>query len=59
MKLLQEEGSEENDIQCHINQMIHLQQKREEVFQNTSKLHDKIEKIYDKKPSKMISRSLM
>ena len=29
--------------------MIHLQQTREEVFQNTSKLHDKIKQIYDKK----------
>ena len=31
------------------NQMIHLQQTREEVFQNTSKLHDKIKQIYDRK----------
>ena len=27
--------------------MIHLQQTREEVFQNTFKLHKRIEKIYD------------
>ena len=48
MKILQETGSEENDIQCRINQMIHLQKIRE-VFHNTSKLHDKIEQIYDRK----------
>ena len=29
--------------------MIHLQQTREKLFQNTSKLHDKIKKIYDRK----------
>ena len=47
MKLLQEVGSEENDIQRRINQMIYLQQTRDEVFQNTSKIHDRIKKIYD------------
>jgi len=49
MKLLQEVGSEENDIQCRINQMIHLLQTRDEVFQNTSKLHERIKRIYDSK----------
>ena len=49
MKLLQEAGSEENDIQCRINQMIHLQQTREEVFRSTSKLHDNINQIYGRK----------
>ena len=29
--------------------MVHLQQKREEVFKNTSKLQEKIKKIYDRK----------
>ena len=29
--------------------MIHLQQTREEVFKNTSKLQEKIKKIYDRK----------
>ena len=29
--------------------MIHLQKTREEVFKNTSKLHEKIKKIYDRK----------
>lgn len=33
MRLLQEAKSEEDDIQCPINQTIHLQQTREEVSQ--------------------------
>lgn len=49
MKILQEVDNEPNYIQWRINQMIHLQQSREEVFQNTSKLPEKIKKIYDKK----------
>eukprot|EP00253_Pinus_taeda_P029486 PITA_29486 len=47
VKLLQEDGSEEDDFQRRINQMIHLQQTREEVFQNTFRLQEKIKKIYD------------
>ena len=47
MKLLQEAGSEENDIQHRINKMIHLQQTRDKVFQNTSKIHERIKRIYD------------
>jgi len=38
VKLLQEAGSEEDPMQRRINQMIHLQQTREEVLQNTFKL---------------------
>eukprot|EP00253_Pinus_taeda_P023910 PITA_23910 len=49
MRLLQEAGSEEDDIQCRINQMIHLQQTREEVSQNTLWLQEKIKKIYGQK----------
>ena len=30
--------------------MVHLQQTREEFFKNTSKLQEKIKKIYDRKP---------
>eukprot|EP00253_Pinus_taeda_P006384 PITA_06384 len=48
-KLLQEAGSEDNPMQRRLNQMVHLQQTREEVFQNTSKLQEKIKKIYDRK----------
>ena len=36
-------------MQRRINQMIHLQQTREEVFQNTFKLQEHIKKIYDRK----------
>ena len=49
VKLLQEAGSEEDHMQRRINQMIHLQQTREEVFQNTFKLQERIKKIYDRK----------
>eukprot|EP00253_Pinus_taeda_P003102 PITA_03102 len=48
-KLLQEAGSEEDPMQRRLNQMVHLQQTREEVFKNTSKLQEKIKKIYDRK----------
>ena len=34
MRLLQEVGSEEDDNQRRINQMIHIQHTREEVSQN-------------------------
>ena len=47
MRLLQKAGSEEDDNQRRINQMIHLQQTREEVSQNTIQLQEKIKKIYD------------
>lgn len=57
--LLQEARSEENDMQHRINKMIHLEQTREEVFHNTSKLHERIKRIYDQKQRKMISRSEM
>eukprot|EP00253_Pinus_taeda_P021285 PITA_21285 len=49
VKLLQEAGSEEDPMQRRINQMIHLQQTREEVFQNTCKLQERIKIIYDRK----------
>ena len=49
MRLLKEVGSEENDIQCWINQMIHHRKTREEVSQNTFRLQEKIKKIYDRK----------
>jgi len=45
MRLLQEVGNEEDDVQRRINQMIHLQQTREEVSQNTFKLQKKINKF--------------
>eukprot|EP00253_Pinus_taeda_P033990 PITA_33990 len=49
VKLLQEAGSEEDPMQRRINQMIHLQQTQEEVFQNTCKLQERIKRIYYRK----------
>ena len=49
VRLLQEADIEEDPMQRRLNQMIHLQQTREEVFKNTSKLQEKIKKIYDRK----------
>eukprot|EP00253_Pinus_taeda_P025709 PITA_25709 len=47
VKLLQEASSEEDPMHRRLNQMVHLQQTREEVFKNTSKLQEKIKKMYD------------
>eukprot|EP00253_Pinus_taeda_P025531 PITA_25531 len=44
-----EADNEEDPMQRKLNQMVHLQQTREEVFKNTSKLQEKIKKIYDRK----------
>lgn len=49
VKFLQEACSEEDRMQRRINQMIHLQQKWDEFFQNTFKLHECIKKIYERK----------
>jgi len=49
IKLLQEIQAEPNDIQRRINQTIHLQQTREEVYQRTQILQDKLKKIFDKR----------
>eukprot|EP00253_Pinus_taeda_P026614 PITA_26614 len=48
-RLLQEVGEDSDPMQRRINQMIHLQQMREEVFQNSLRLQEHIKKIYDKK----------
>lgn len=49
VKLLQEAGNEDDPMQRRLNQMIHLQQTREDVFQNTFKLQERIKNIYDRK----------
>lgn len=49
VKILQEDGSEDYHLQRRINQMIHLQQTREEFFQNTFRLQERIKKIYYRK----------
>jgi len=49
VKLLQEASSEEDPMQRRLNQMIHLQQTREDVLQSTFKLQERIKRIFDKK----------
>jgi hypothetical protein len=49
MKLLQDVQAEPNDSQRRINQMIHLQQSREDVFNNTQVIQESIKKIFDKR----------
>jgi transposase InsO family protein len=49
MKLLQEQEVEPNDIQRRINQLIHVQQMREEVYNNTQLHQDKMKKVFDKR----------
>eukprot|EP00253_Pinus_taeda_P035765 PITA_35765 len=49
MKLLQEAHVEPNDIQRRINQTIHLQQTRDEVYNRTQVLQEKLKKIFDKR----------
>ena len=49
MKILQEMQAEPNDSQRRINQMIHLQQTREEVFNRTQVIQENIKKIFDKR----------
>eukprot|EP00253_Pinus_taeda_P026384 PITA_26384 len=49
VKLLHEASSEEDPMERRLNQMVHLQQTREEVLKKTSKLQEKIKKIYDRK----------
>jgi len=49
MKIIQELQVEPNDIQRRINQTIHLQQTREEVYIKSQVIQDQIKKIFDKK----------
>eukprot|EP00253_Pinus_taeda_P003068 PITA_03068 len=49
IKLLQEIQAEPNDIQRRINQTIHLQQTREEVYHRTQVLQEKLKKMFDKR----------
>ena len=49
MNIIQELQVETNDIQRRINQTIHLQQTREEVYAKSQVVQDKIKKIFDKK----------
>eukprot|EP00253_Pinus_taeda_P032149 PITA_32149 len=49
IKLLQEIQAEPNDIQRRINQTIHLQQTREEVYHRAQVLQENLKKIFDKR----------
>ena len=46
MKIIQESQVELNDIQRRINQTIHLQQTREEVYEKYQVIHDKIKNCF-------------
>lgn len=49
IKLLQEIQAEPNDMHRRINQTIHLQQTREEVFNKAQSLQEKLKKMFDKR----------
>ena len=49
IKLLQEIQAEPNDVQRKINQTIHLQQKREQVYERAQILQEKLKKMFDKR----------
>eukprot|EP00253_Pinus_taeda_P028009 PITA_28009 len=49
IKLLQEIQAEPNDIQRRINQTIHLQQTREEVYHRAQVLQENLKNIFDKR----------
>eukprot|EP00253_Pinus_taeda_P014078 PITA_14078 len=49
IKLLQEIQAEPNDMQRRVNQTIHLQQTREQVFDRAQILQEKLKKMFDKK----------
>lgn len=49
MKYLQEQESEPNDIQRRINQLIEVQQIRENVYDRSQLMRDKMKKIFDRK----------
>ena len=53
MKIIQESQVEINDIQRRINQTIHLQQTREEVYEKSQVIYDKIKKVFIKEVKKM------
>ena len=49
IKLFQEVQAEPNDIQRRINQTIHLQQTRDQVYNRVQVLREKLKKIFDKR----------
>ena len=49
IKLLQEIQAELNDIQRRINQTIHLQQTREQVYDRAQIVQEKLKRMFDKR----------
>ena len=49
MKYLQEHESEPNSIQRRINQLIEVQQMRENVYDRSQLVYDNMKKIFDRK----------
>ena len=49
MNLIQEVQSEENDMLRRINQIVQLQQTREEVYNRTQQVKENIKKFFDKR----------
>ena len=49
MKILQESQAEPNDMQRRVNQIVCLQQTREEVYNRVQVLQEKLKKAYDRK----------
>ena len=49
IKLLQEIQAEPNDIQRRINQTIHLQQTREQVYDRARIMQEKLKRMFDKR----------
>ena len=49
MKMIQELQTEDNDMIRRINQTIHLQQNREEVYNKALQKQDNIKKIFDRR----------
>ena len=49
MKLIQELKNEENDMIRRVNQTIHLQKTREEVYNKALQKRDSIKKLFDKR----------
>ena len=49
IKLVQEIQSEEDSMIRRINQIIHLQQTREEVYNRAQKVQENIKKLFDKR----------
>jgi hypothetical protein len=48
MRLLQEQEVEPNDAQRRINKLIHVQQMREQVFNNSQRHQDKMKRAFDR-----------